>query len=138
MDYLDLKSKVGNTQFIWAQALWHPKWEVHVVPSLEKRKNIELVAEKLDQIQKYFKRPIIITSWLRAQVYNELIGGATKSQHTLGCAVDFYIDGLSCDEVRTALQPKLEEMKIRCEDKKNASWVHIDLGTPVFGRFFKP
>ena len=40
-------------------------------------------------------RPIVPSSWYRSRALNERVGGARKSQHVLGEAVDFRAIGLS-------------------------------------------
>ena len=55
--------------------------------------------ELLSQLQKvrnYFGKPVIITSAVRCQQYNDsLKGSIKKSKHTMGRAVDFYVKGVS-------------------------------------------
>lgn len=133
------KTITGTRSFNWSNALYLPKWKVHVIPTKEQENEIIKLAYKLQQIRDYFGMPINVTSWLRPPLYNELIGGAKNSLHTLGCAVDFTVDNVHCDEVRGRLVKMLDDLKIRMENKPQSNWVHIDLGTPgKTGRFFLP
>lgn len=69
--------------------------------------------------------------------YNLFIGGATKSAHQTGQAVD-WVSTISCDKLRELLKPKLDEFKLRMEDI-NGPWVHLDDRWVEGGHnFFKP
>ncbi len=60
------------------------------------KKNIILLAAYLDTIRRVLgDKPMRITSWYRSPNYNKMIGGATRSQHLTGKAVDFSINHLS-------------------------------------------
>jgi hypothetical protein len=113
----------------------------------EIKSNILLTAKKMDIIREYIGKPILIKSWLRPSKYNVFIGGAPKSAHMDGLAVDWWTDqdgdgsltGKDCDELKSLLMPKLAEWEIRMEDNgKGARWVHIDLKPVKNSRFFKP
>lgn len=52
-----------------------------------------LVDNVLDPIRERFATPMIITSGYRCERLNDLVGGAKKSQHMKGEAVDFYFKG---------------------------------------------
>ncbi len=142
---LDINNKILDTEFIWAQALWLPRWKVHVIPTNEQRQNIELHAVKMQTVKYlWLKNKMTITSWLRPELYNDWSGiygvkGAQNSPHKLGLATDFIIEGVSCDEVRRVLQPKLVQMKLRMEDLPGANWVHVDSRhVGPGGNYFKP
>lgn len=144
MNSRELNSPIGPTTFLWTQALWLPTWAVHVFPTQEQESNILKVAPKLQAIQALYPgRKIMVTSWLRPDLYNEWekpygVGGALGSFHPKGGAVDFIVPGVACDEVRAMLEPKLEELQIRMENLPEAGWVHIDVAPVVYSRFFKP
>ena len=58
-------------------------------PSEDVKKNIELLVEKiLDPLREKFGKPIIVTSGYRCKELNKAVGGAAKSQHMSGEAVD--------------------------------------------------
>lgn len=52
-----------------------------------------LVLNVLDPLRAMIARPIIITSGYRCQRVNELVGGSKTSQHLVGKAADFHIQG---------------------------------------------
>lgn len=52
-----------------------------------------LVLNILDPLRAMIARPIIITSGYRCQRVNELVGGSKTSQHLVGKAADFHVQG---------------------------------------------
>ena len=56
--------------------------------------NIKLLVDNvLEPIRDMVCTPIIITSGYRSPQLNKIVGGADNSQHMLGCAADFYVEG---------------------------------------------
>ena len=54
------------------------------------------LAKNLQTIRDYFKKRLYITSGIRCQKWNDLQKNSIKnSLHTKGCAVDFYVSGIS-------------------------------------------
>lgn len=53
--------------------------------------NIVKAAHTMDEIRQYLgNKPIRITSWYRTSIVNRRVGGAPRSYHLTGKAVDFY------------------------------------------------
>lgn len=68
--------------------------------------NILTMADTMQDIRELFEhRPIKIVAWYRDPAFNRQIGGANKSTHLTGGAVNFYITGLSPVEVFQHLGP---------------------------------
>jgi len=132
----------GSRNFSWREALWLKKWHIYAIPPQAVEKNIIETAMRLTLIRSFLAAPLTVTSWYRPPSYNEIIGGAPQSQHMLGKACDFTVAGMSADEVRERLRPKLGEFNLRMEDLPQSSWVHIDTACPadlpLHKRFFKP
>lgn len=53
--------------------------------------SLGLVVEALNDIQKRFGKPVVVTSGYRCEELNKAVGGVPNSQHMLGEAVDFYV-----------------------------------------------
>lgn len=51
--------------------------------------NIGRTAIKLEKVRAILNKPIIVSSWYRSPELNAAVGGAAKSDHMSGCAVDF-------------------------------------------------
>lgn len=60
----------------------------------------QLLMTALTVIRVHFNKPITITSGYRCQAYNKRVGGASKSQHLTGNAVDFQVKGVAPSEVQ--------------------------------------
>ena len=137
---MELSDKIPGTSFTWAQACYQPKWLLHVWPSSDQMKHIQESAQRLQKIKDLFpSKDLVITSWLRCEPYNLMIGGSVNSRHIKGMAVDFYIKGVSIKDVQAVLEPKLNELNI-CMERGTKTWVHIDTGSPrqMSGRYFYP
>lgn len=134
-------SKLQASRFIWKDALLMRDWGWAAYPNDQQIVNIMLCAGRLELISKYFfNAEIEIVSWLRPPQYNAAIGGARKSAHIEGAAVDFKIVGAEQYVIRERLKSELVRLDIRMEQlSQGADWVHIDLRKPENGvRLFKP
>ncbi len=150
IDWKDPKAKISKF-FTVREALWLPSWEILHVPSEEEKKQILLVAEKMDLIREELSNPIIVHCWIRPKCanapgskwdrrnYNAFVGGSPGSAHIEGKAVDFHVARMTCGEVRQILQSRLNDLKIRMENIEG-NWVHVDIRDPLprRSRFFKP
>ena len=56
--------------------------------------NMVKVANQLQVLRNYIKKPIKINSAWRSQEYNESIGGVKDSQHIMGRAADIVVKGM--------------------------------------------
>lgn len=150
IDWKDPKSKIGK-YFTVGDALMLREWKrlANEEDGLDDqiKSNILKTAKKMDEIREYLDKPILVKSWLRPSKYNVFIGGAAKSAHMDGLAVDWWTDqngdgdlnGKDCDDLKKVLMPKLESWGIRMEDNgAGARWIHIDLRPVKNSRFFKP
>jgi len=134
-----LNAYIGESKFFkWSEALWLNSWGFHAVPNKDVARNILRVCSKLDQVRSYFGKPIIITSWWRPEPYNLEIGGAKRSAHMNGCAVDFIVQNMDSCHVRRVLKPLLESLNIRIESLPTPH-IHMDIMDPgASGRYFNP
>jgi len=124
---LELGLKIpGTKNFIWAEALYLRQWQIHCYPNEEQFQNIIKLAGKLQYIRSYFNKQVKTHCWVRPTIYNALVGGALRSQHLIGAGVDFHVEDVSVDDVRDVLRPKLEDLKIRMEEK-TPRHIHIDI-----------
>ena len=93
--------------------------------------DIELV-KKLQKIRDFIAQPIIIVSGYRTEDYNVKCGGATKSKHLTGEAIDFtckyikqYVDATY--ELAEILEKKFEIKGIGIYIKRQPyNYIHID------------
>jgi len=100
------------------------------MPTEEHMKNLKLIAENVfEPIRANFRQPIRISSGYRSQSLNAAIGGATRSQHSTGEALDIDMDGtaLSNKEIFNFIKEKLSFDQLIWEfgNDHNPDWVHV-------------
>jgi hypothetical protein len=100
-------------------------------PSGEHLSNLIQIATKIFQpVRDHFQKPIIVSSGYRSQALNDLIGGASGSQHSKGEALD--LDG-SVDNflIFEFIKNNLEFDQLIWEfgDDENPDWVHVSYKT---------
>ena len=61
--------------------------------------NIKELAETLQTIRKFIRKPITINSGYRSPEHNKAIGGAKNSQHVLGKAADIVVQDYTPEQV---------------------------------------
>ena len=62
--------------------------------------NIKLTIVKIaDQVREHFGSPAIVTSGCRCTKHNKNVGGVANSRHLDGKAIDFYVQGISGNEL---------------------------------------
>jgi uncharacterized protein YcbK (DUF882 family) len=57
-----------------------------------------VAVELLEPVRELFQKPMKVNSGFRGKTLNERVGGSNKSQHCLGEAADFTIQGYKTDE----------------------------------------
>jgi zinc D-Ala-D-Ala carboxypeptidase len=89
--------------------------------------NVLRMAKLMEQVRTALNnKPIRVSSWYRSLQLNAAIGGSSRSQHMLGCAVDFDCDsyGTPADICRRIiLLPQIQFDQLILEH----SWVHISV-----------
>ena len=86
--------------------------------------NNELL-RKLEILRRKMERPIIIESWCRCPMHNKEVGGAERSSHLEGEAVD-----IRCSGSRTRfliIKYALESGFTRIGTYKNRKIIHLDV-----------
>lgn len=142
IDWTNPEARISK-YFKVKEACYFPRWKRLATEAdgltAEVKNNLITTFQTMDKIREYFNKPIKVTIAFRSPEYNALIGGAKRSMHLVGKAVDFIVQEMNCDEVRKQLLPKLEDFNIRLEDLPGANWTHIDTKqVPNNLRYFKP
>ena len=100
-------------------------------PSGEHLSNLIQIAAKIFQpVRDHFQKPIIVSSGYRSQALNDLIGGASGSQHSKGEALD--LDGsvenfLIFEFIKNNLE--FDQLIWEFGDDENPDWVHVSYKT---------
>lgn len=86
-----------------------------------------LVANVLQPLRTYLKKPIRITSGYRSPLVNAAVSGSsTTSQHMKGQAADFQIDGMTNQQIiDTVRMLGLPYDQIIDEQLRGSKWVHV-------------
>jgi hypothetical protein len=94
-------------------------------PNEDVFRNLKRLCALLEDVRDVCAAPIIISSGYRSPALNVAVGGAKKSQHTMGLAADFTAKGLTVDEtVQIIIEAGLPYDQVI---KEFNSWVHISI-----------
>ena len=94
------------------------------------------LVQLLQNIRDHFGAPVVITSGYRTAEHNAAVGGSKSSQHLLGRAADFYVEGVPVATVAAYAETLLSGRggigrypKDAKHPKRMTGWVHIDTRT---------
>lgn len=109
-------------------------------PNPQQLENMKLSAEGMEAIRKLLGKPIRVSSWLRLPEVNKAIGGASKSSHMDGWAIDFVCPSYGSPyEVAKAL--KDSDIQVDQVIYEFGRWVHVSFAPAMRNQFltiFKP
>ena len=90
----------------------------------------------LQCIREHFGKPVTITSGYRTASHNAKVGGSKSSQHLLGRAADFYVEGVPVATFAAYAETLLlgrggigRYPKDAKHPARKTGWVHIDTRT---------
>jgi hypothetical protein len=72
-------------------------------PNDAELENLKRMAEFLEEVRLLLGRPLLINSCFRSELVNNSVGSKSSSQHRVGCATDFRVNGMTPDEVVKAI-----------------------------------
>lgn len=128
MNWTDPDQRISK-YFTVEEALWLPTWSRMATEEDglddEIKSNLIDLFDHMDEVRAHLRKPINVHVAFRPVEYNELIGGAHNSMHTLGKAVDFDC-GEECDFTRFKLSGMLHNFGMRMEKNPGKGWVHLD------------
>ena len=65
--------------------------------------NLKRMAEFLEEVRSLLGKPLLINSCFRSELVNNSVGSKSSSQHRVGCATDFRVNGMTPNEVVKAI-----------------------------------
>lgn len=95
-------SIIPNGNFTWAEAT---RGGARMPTNQSTVDAMVRIAKLAQQARDRIGRPFRITSWYRPPAINRQVGGASRSRHIVGDAIDFYVEGLTGDQIYWALDP---------------------------------
>ena len=125
---IELEAFIADTRFKWKDALLQRKTDTYAKPNQEQQDNIIKQARAINIIYELLGG-FEITPWLRTPEYNKAIGGAPKSAHLAGLAVDFVPKVLTVKQAREKIK-KFGGYNGRTE-LDSTTWCHYDLAGTV-------
>ncbi len=93
---------IPGGHFTWAQAT---HGGTRMPPNQATVDAIVRIAQLAQRAFDRIDRPFIVTSWYRPPDVNRAVGGAPYSRHIVGDAVDFYVDGLTGNQLYWTFDP---------------------------------
>lgn len=96
------------------------------MPDQDVFENMKHAAQGMEMVRKILGSPISVSSWYRGPKLNRAVGGATKSAHMFGFAVDFRCNEFGDPfEVAKRLSEYKEYLKYDQLIHEYGRWVHI-------------
>lgn len=94
-------------------------------PTQDVKNNLQkLIEAVLDPLREWYGKPIIVSSGYRCRALNEVVGGASNSQHTLGMAAD--LDVGNKEENKKLFNYIKDNLEFdQLIDEKDLAWVHV-------------
>ena len=94
--------------------------------------NLDILADKMQEVRDLLKSPIIITSGYRCLDLNmKLTNSAKDSFHLYGLAADFIVKNKSAEEVVKFLSNEISADKVIAthykKNNRNSQWVHLQV-----------
>jgi zinc D-Ala-D-Ala carboxypeptidase len=126
----DLKEVRVSEHFTWAEVFQHRSLSEVLRAGLVIFQNALIQAQKMERIREYLRGllgevVIVVSSWYRSTMINNMVGGAKGSQHLLGLAVDFTVPGHSPAKIQALLIPQKDKIGF-CLEITNGNWTHVD------------
>lgn len=95
-------------------------------PSAATIANLKRLAETiLEPARAVIGKPLLITSGYRSPEVNAAVGGVAHSQHMIGQAADFLVDGMTPREVCALLKDSAVPFHQLIFENFNTGWTHI-------------
>lgn len=90
--------------------------------------NAVRLAAALQVFRGFYGNPIVVNSWIRSPELNAAVGGASKSRHMFGVAVDFTVSRVVSSNVFAAVKSRRAPMPFdRLAFYETTGHLHADL-----------
>ena len=86
-------------------------------------------AQQMETVRALLQAPILVSSWYRSPEVNKAVGGAAKSQHLSGAAVDFIAPSFGTPAIICKRLIKYPELLSFDQLIMEHTWVHISFSS---------
>lgn len=95
-------------------------------PDTNQKANIEYTKAKMNHVREIVGKPVNVNSWFRSKKVNSMVGGSSTSAHLSGYAVDFWVKGMTNQEICDLLDAEgIEYDQLIDEYDGNRYWIHL-------------
>ena len=117
-----------SPHFTFAELTISDHREFDNTPDEKSLENLKRLASFLEEVKAIFGgKPILVSSAYRSAPVNAAVGSKEKSQHRVGCAVDFRVPGLTPDEVVRRIVSS--DLKYDQVIREFDAWTHLSIPT---------
>ena len=115
----------------------YPGYKKEQVPA-EVLANLKILMGKLNELGKYYAKPVIVKRGYRGAELNEKVGGVSNSPHMTGHAVDLVDKDGEIDRFMMNSSDKLKKLGLYVEDpQETIGWCHVQF-RKASAIFFNP
>lgn len=108
------------------------------VPSRQQSENLLYTRDKMDKVREVIGRAVNVNSWFRSPEVNKATGGVPTSGHLTGYCVDFWVKGMTNQEICDLLDKAgIEYDQLIDEFNGSTYWVHISFDPRARGQRLK-
>jgi hypothetical protein len=80
----------------------------------------------MNRVREVLDKPVNVNSWFRSEAVNNKVGGSSTSSHLTGYAIDFYVKGLTNQEICDLIDAAgIEYDQLIDEFNGYTYWIHI-------------
>ena len=98
-------------------------------PNDAELENLKRMAEFLEEVRSLLGKPLLINSCFRSELVNNSVGSKSSSQHRVGCATDFRVNGMTPDEVVKAII--VSDLNFDQIIREFDRWTHISIPNSI-------
>lgn len=115
----------------------YPGYKKEQVPA-EVLANLKILMGKLNELGKYYTKPVIVKRGYRGAELNEKVGGVSNSPHMTGHAVDLVDKDGEIDRFMMNSSDKLKKLGLYVENpQETIGWCHVQF-RKASAIFFNP
>lgn len=123
-----------SKHFTWNEVFINEK-SAFGVPDIHIFENALKASIQFEKVRDLLNKPMVIHCWYRSYLHNQELkkqglNPAMHSSHLYGMAIDYHVDGLAIDKIKSIIENNIpKNLQIRLE-KNTTTWVHNDIGNP--------